>query len=281
VVAAVDAGMTQVEAGRVFGISRRAVGVWVRAHRELGPAALGPARRGRLPGDPAALSRRQQAQLLQDVEAGCPDAYGLNAELWSRRALTEHIERCYGLTLSAATLGSYLSRWGLVETVRGRARVDQRVLRAWTDPDSGRARRPDPDRWVQVTWSRPAPRFAGTALLPGPGSLTRGPLPGECGPPREHLDLLTAYTARGAAHFRCLGRPYQAIAVRDLGARLTHLCGHPVFAVVHRWPPDQLALLHAWIEDPAPLLDVLVAERCDRAPSKSRSRLERPHTRRD
>jgi len=265
VVAAVDAGMTQIEAGRVFGTSRRAVGVWVRTHRELGPAALGPQRRGRLPGDPAALSRRRQAELLQDVEAGCPDDYGLNGELWSRRALTEHIERRYGLTLTPSTVGSYLSRWGLVETVRGRARVDQRMLDAWTDPDSGRPRRPDPAQWVHVTWSRPAPRFIGTALLPGPGSLARGPVPGECGPPREYLDVLTAHTPRGTAHFQCLRRPYGAATVRDLGSRLTQLSGHPVFALVHRWPPDQLELLQAWIEGPAPLLDVRVTERYGRA----------------
>jgi transposase-like protein len=36
VVAAVHGGMTQSEAARAFGVSRRAVGVWVRAHRVAG-----------------------------------------------------------------------------------------------------------------------------------------------------------------------------------------------------------------------------------------------------
>jgi transposase len=218
--------MSQQEAARVFGISRRAVGVWVRMHRDFGPEALKPHRRGRHPGDQFALSRLQQAELLKDLAAGPPERYGLDALLWSRKSLGDHIRQNLGMNLTLTTVGHYLARWGLVA---GEGYP-------WRGPVGS----------LWVMWHRPTPRFVGSALVPGPGSVLAGPPPGITGPPPEYLDVMFAQSSRGATQFLCLPQPHGLVDVLDFADRLERTFGRSVTLMVRDWPSDERALLRAW-----------------------------------
>lgn len=233
VVAAVEGGMSQQEAGRVFGISRRAVGVWVRAHRLNGPEALNPHRRGRVPGEQFALSRRQQAELLDDLSHHAPDELGLNSPVWSRRVLADFIATRFELQLSTTTVGHYLTRWGLVGG-EGRARLP-------VAPRGGAA-----TEAMRISWHRPTPRFIDSALVPGPGSVAAGPRPGQIGPPRDYLDVLVAQSPRGALYFLCVDEREALAAVRDFADRLGRMAGHPLTFTVGAWPADQAGTLRNW-----------------------------------
>lgn len=212
VVAAVAGGMSQQEAARVFGISRRAVGVWVRAHRESGPAALESQRRGRSPGDQLALSCAQQVELLADLCRHAPDDLGLAAPLWSRRVLADHIAARFGMPLTTTTVGHYLTRWGLLDPAR-RGTAGSSVHRSW-----------------QVSWHRARPQFLGTSLLPAPGGA----------------DVLVGNSPRGAIHFLCLQPPYTLAALEGFTSRLERVEGNPVAVSIGGWPADQTGLLRAW-----------------------------------
>lgn len=256
VVAAVGSGVSQQEAARVFGISRRAVGVWVRAHRENGPEALNPGRRGRHPGDQYALSRRRQAELLADLASGPPERFGLEAALWSRRALTLHIEQRFGVHLSDATVGHYLTRWGLVGGEhRGRIPRATASARRRAEPPVELPPQTSAEA-VRVMWRRPTPQFVGTALVPGPGAVERGPLLGEVGPPRQYLEVLLAQSSRGTAHFLVARRPYEAASVRDFGGRVARTLDHAVTLTVCQWPSDQGAALRLWCASPGPAVRI-------------------------
>lgn len=200
--------MSQQEAARVFGISRRAVGVWVRAHRASGPAALNPQRRGRSPGEQFALSRVQQVELLAEISRHTPDELGLAAPVWSRRVVTEFIAGRFDLSLSTTTVGHYLLRWGVLDPTR-------RVAAG---------------NWMHLSWRRPVPRFVGTALIPAPG----------------YLDVLVAQSPGGASYFLCLQRPYGVPAVQDFATRLEGALGRPVSLSPGAWPADAAAVLRAW-----------------------------------
>lgn len=208
VVAAVAGGMSQQEAARVFGISRRAVGVWVRAHRESGPAALEPQRRGRNPGDQLALSCAQQASLLNDVCRHAPDEFGLTAPLWSRRVLADHIAARFGMPLTPTTVGHYLARWGLLDPGRRISAGDR----------------------VHVSWRRATPQFLGVPLLPPPG----------------RVDVLVGQSPRGATYFLCVPPPYPPAAVQDFATRLEDALGQRLSVTTGPWPADVSGLLRAW-----------------------------------
>jgi transposase len=84
-------GMTQAEAARVFRVHPNAVNRWVRRYREGGWAGLAEQRRGRRPGDQAALSHHQQQELIALVRESNPDQLGLAGFLWTRDAVSELI----------------------------------------------------------------------------------------------------------------------------------------------------------------------------------------------
>jgi transposase len=65
-------GMTQAQAGRVFGVHDKAVNRWIRRYREGGWAGLGEQRRGRRPGEQAAVSESQQQEVIALVRESTP-----------------------------------------------------------------------------------------------------------------------------------------------------------------------------------------------------------------
>jgi len=66
-VRAVLAGMTQAQAARVFGVHHNAVNRWVKRYRQGGWDGLGERRRGRRPGEQAALSEPPQQEVIAPV----------------------------------------------------------------------------------------------------------------------------------------------------------------------------------------------------------------------
>ena len=111
-VRAVLDGMTQAEAAQVFGVHHNAVNRWIKRYREGGWAGLSEQRRGRRPGEQAALSQFQQQEVIALVRDSTPDQLGLAGFLWTRDAVAELITRRYGLGLARTTVGGYLRGWG-------------------------------------------------------------------------------------------------------------------------------------------------------------------------
>src|SRR5215216_7352699 len=107
-VRAVLDGMTQAEAARVFRVHPNAVNRWIKRYREGGWAGLSEQRRGRRPGEQAALSQSQQQEVIALVRDSTPDQLGLAGLLWTRDAVAELIGQRYGLLLARTTVGGYL-----------------------------------------------------------------------------------------------------------------------------------------------------------------------------
>src|ERR671913_1078540 len=111
-VRAVLEGMTQAEAARVFGVHHNAVNRWINRYREGGWDGLAERRRGRRPGEQAALTELQQQEVIALVRETTPDQLGLPGFLWTRDAVAELITQRYGVWLARTTVGGYLRGWG-------------------------------------------------------------------------------------------------------------------------------------------------------------------------
>lgn len=225
VVAAVEGGMSQLTAAAAFGVSRRAVGTWVRASRSVGPDALRARRRGRAPGEHTALDADQQKVVLEVILAGPPESCGLPGPLWNRRVVAELIERQTGQRVSAPTAGHYLLRWGLIDAPRPPRR---RVVPATTLLPGSTRRTACETLWVHWTSTR-----SGHALL--------------------------AQAAGGAVSFLAADGPFDLAAVIDFGERLTVIGRGPVHLLVCGWPREHAAVLRAWTTDPGPRVRLTLA----------------------
>ncbi|WP_436494744.1 helix-turn-helix domain-containing protein [Actinokineospora sp. HUAS TT18] len=215
VVAAVESGVAQVEAARLFGVSRQTVGVWVREYRDRGDSAFVPGRRGRRPGEQLALTVEQQTWVARAIGTHAPDEVGLRHLVWTRQAVTELINREFMVVLGSTTVAAYLVRWGfpspqdLLRTLRARN------ARAVTDPTS---RGPERGGWqpgAEVVWvGYGRPQWTGD--------------PAGC--------VLQAVSNRGAMSFLATGDPFDPDQVRGFLERLTAQLKRRVNVVV-TWQP--------------------------------------------
>jgi transposase len=171
-VAAVESGASQTRVASMFGVSRKAVGTWVRAYQAGGEPTLRPRPRGRRAGQRMALSSAQQGRVVDTLAAGPPDAAGLPWLLWTRRAVAELISREFGVVLAGTTIDKYLLRWELVGQDGGAAQP-----------------RGCPPGTLRVTWTHPR-------SLTGTGEL----------------HALVAVSGRGVLFFLAAAQPFAGIA---------------------------------------------------------------------
>jgi transposase len=136
-VRAVLAGMTQAQAARVFGVHHNAVNRWIKRYREGGFQGLAERRRGRRPGEQAALTEPQQQEVIALVRDSTPDQLGLAGVLWTREAVAELISQRYGLGLARTTVGGYLRGWGFSPQRPQRRALEQNPAagRRWLTTD--------------------------------------------------------------------------------------------------------------------------------------------------
>jgi transposase len=110
-VRAVLSGMKQVEAARVFGVTKTAVSLWVKKAKGKGIKSLKAKKRGgRKPG---LLKGWQASWVVRTIRDKHPDQLKLNLVLWTREAVRKLIEQRFGVKMAIRTVGDYLHRWDM------------------------------------------------------------------------------------------------------------------------------------------------------------------------
>jgi transposase len=226
VVAAVEAGASQVQVARLFGVSRQTVGAWVRAYRNRGDSAFRPHRRGRRPGEQLALTAAQQLWIAQTIVRRTPDEVGLLYLVWTRQAVAELINREFRVMLGISTVGTYLVRWGLpypqdlLRNLRGRNAV------AVTDPLRHDEAATNAPAWIpgaEVVWvghGSPAWPIRAHGEATGSADSTWPQVHDQPGWP--DISVLQAVSNRGAMFFLSCSDPFDG---RELCAFLERLIG--------------------------------------------------------
>ncbi|WZO97753.1 winged helix-turn-helix domain-containing protein [Isosphaeraceae bacterium EP7] len=108
VVQRVAEGWKQQDVAAFLGVSTRAVGGWVAAHREAGEEGLKATPH---PGPAPKLTRRREQSVLSWL-ARSPQAFGDKTDLWTTRRLAEVIARKYGVRFNSNDLAGWLTRRG-------------------------------------------------------------------------------------------------------------------------------------------------------------------------
>ena len=249
-VRAVLDGMTQAEAAQVFGVHHNAVNRWIKRYREGGWAGLSEQRRGRRPGEQAALSQSQQQEVIALVRDSTPDQLGLAGFLWTRDAVAELITRRYGLGLARTTVGGYLRGWGfspqrpqrraleqnpaavrrwLAETypaIRARAKREGGVV-LWLDEMGVRSDAAAGRSWAPV---------GQTPVIKGTGK-------------RFRVNMISAVSNAGMLRFRLFTGSFRGPVFIDFLRRLLRDCDRrKVHLIVDGHPVHRAKAVSAWVD---------------------------------
>ena len=239
--------MTQAQAARVFGVHHNAVNRWIKRHREGGWAGLGEQRRGRRPGEQAALTELRQQEIIALVRESTPDQLGLPGSV-DPRCLAELIGQRYGLLLARTTVGGYLRGWGFSPRSPSGgpwSRTRPRYAAGWP-PSSRRSGRRPSERAGVVLWLDEmgvrSDAAAGRSWAPvGQTPVIKGT--GK----RFRVNMISAISNAGRLRFRLFAGRLPAGFIDFLGRLLRDCGGRKVHLIVDGHPVHRARLVSAWV----------------------------------
>src|ERR1700709_1090536 len=106
-----ERGFTEPDLADLLGVSRETVCRWWSAYTARGLDAIPHERTGRPIGSGRFLSDPQARTIQQLLDERSPEALGISAPLWNRRAVRDLIHKTCGVLLATRTVGKYLTRW--------------------------------------------------------------------------------------------------------------------------------------------------------------------------
>ena len=247
VIQAVMEGKKQVEVAELFGVTRQAVGKWVRRYREGGRRALRAQQRGRPRG--GSLQPWQAAQIAKAVVDRYPDQLKLPFYLWTREAVAELIEQKYEIRLSVWTVGRYLSRWGFSpqKPIRKAFEQDPEEVRRWLEEKYPEIRKLAKGQKAEIYWGdemgvrsdhacgRSYGRRGETPVIPGTGK-------------RFGCNMVSAITNRGRLYFMVFKRRFQTEVFLEFLRRLVRQIPRYLFLIIDRHPVHISAGVKRWLK---------------------------------
>lgn len=244
---AVRDGKKQVEVAKILGITRQAVGKWVKAHREGGAKALRAKPKGRPKG--GVLFPRQAAQITKAIVDHCPEQLKLPFYLWTREAVAQLIERRFGIRLSIWTVGRYLSRWGFTpqKPVRRAFEKSPEQVRHWLEEKYPAIRRQAKREGAEIYWGdemgmrsdhaagRSYGRRGQTPVIPGTGQ-------------RFGCNMISAITNRGRLNFMVFKKRFRVDVFLDFLKRLNRQTKRKAFLIVDGHPVHRSKKAKVWLK---------------------------------
>jgi transposase len=248
-VRAVLEGMTQAQAARVFGVHHNAVNRWIKRYRQGGWAGLGERRRGRRPGEQAALTEPQQQEVIALVRDATPDQLGLAGFLWTRDAVAELINQRYGLLLARTTVGAYLRGWGFSPQRPQRRALEQNpaAVRRWLAETYPAIRVRAKREGGVVLWLDEMGVRSDAAAGRSWAPIGKTPIIKGTGK-RFRVNMISAVSNAGRLRFRLFTGSFTgAVFVDFLGRLLRDGGGRKIHLIVDGHPVHRAKAVSAWV----------------------------------
>ena len=241
-------GLPQTTIADALGVARETVSRWWNAYRRGGQDALPGDRTGRPKGSGRILDDSQAARLQDRIDRHSPEALGIAAPLWTRRAVRDLIHREYGLWVPLRTVGLYLARWGYTnKRPRRHARgQDADEVREWLDSTYPEIEARATREGAEIHWGDE------TGLTgndhPGRGYARVGqtpelPVSGD----KARVNLLSTVTNDGELHFQVYTAMMTAALFVAFLERLVAGAARKVFLIVDPLPAHVAAAVQDWV----------------------------------
>ena len=246
-VRAVQGGITQAKAAKLFGVSRYSVIKWVAAYREGGESALAVHRRGRRKGQGAALTARECERVIRWIQGRCPEQLSLPFVLWTREAVQELIARRIGRHLALTTVGKYLRSWGFTpqKPVRRAYEKSPAAVERWLNETYPTIQARAKAEGAEIYWGDEmgmrSDHQTGTSyslkgktpVIPGTGQ-------------RFSTNMISAVTNRGHLCFMVFCDSFRVRVFLNFLHRLVKQAKRKVFVIVDGHPVHRAKLVQAW-----------------------------------
>jgi transposase len=254
----VDEGRSQVEVAHLLGVTRQAVGKWLRARRGGGDQALAARRRGRRSGH-TKLTDAQQQQIAALVAGKNPDQLKLPGFLWTRALVRDLIRQQLGIELGEDTVGRYLRAWGMSPQKPMRRAYEQsdEAVRRWLEVEyPALVKRAYRER-AEILWADESglrsDHTAGRTWAPiGQTPVARGT--GK----RFRANMIAAISNTGMLRFRVFDEKFTGPVFLDFLKRLVRdNRGRKIMLILDGHPAHRARVVRDWVAANPTLIELL------------------------
>lgn len=245
-VQAVLEGKKQVEVAAIFGVTRQALGRWVKAWRQGGERALRAKPQGRPKG--GRLTRKQGARIASLIIDKRPEQLKLPFYLWTREAVSLLIERKLGISLSVWTVGRYLARWGFTPQKPARQAMEQSPerVRRWLQEQYPAIHEQAQEEKAEIFWGDEMGLRSDHQA--GRSFALRGQTPVILAPgDRFRCNMISAVTNRGRLNFMVFKDSFRVQVFLDFLSRLVRQTGRKVFLIVDGHSVHRAKAVQKWL----------------------------------
>ena len=253
----VAGGRSQVEVAGLLGVTRQAVGNWMRAHRRAGDQGLAARRRGRRGGH-TKLTDAQQEKIARLIVGNNPDQLKLPGFLWTRALVRDLIRQRFGVEVGEDTAGRYLRAWGFSPQKPMRRAYEQsdEAVRRWLEERYPEIERRARTERAEILWADESglrsDHSAGRTWAPvGQTPVTHGT--GK----RFKANMIAAVSNTGTLRFRVFDERFTGPLFLDFLKRLVRdNQGRKVVLIVDGHPAHRARIVRDWVAANASLIEL-------------------------
>jgi transposase len=149
-----ELGYSKLDVAEALGVTRQAVGQWIRLYEDGGWEALKLGRRGRRPGEQAKLSDSQCAIVIKLITDHTPDQLKLPFVLWTAPGVRDLIHERFGILLAVRTMRKYLQAWDFTpqKPIRKAWQQSSEKVRQWLEETYPEIARRAKERGATIYW---------------------------------------------------------------------------------------------------------------------------------
>lgn len=247
---AVENGMSQVSAAKLFGVSRQAVRNWLKAHRDGGESALQSQKRGPKEDQTTKLKGFQAATIVKMITDNDPEQLKLPFVLWTADAVRLLIQRKYKIQLSVRSVRRYLAKWGFTpqKPVRRAYERDEESVRRWLEEDYPAIAKRAKEEKAHIYWGDEMGMRSDHQA--GRGYSPKGKTPVTHGTGKRFAcNVISALTNRGHLSFKVFKGKFNTEVFIGFLRRMARQSKRKIYLIVDSHPVHKSRKVKAWLAE--------------------------------
>lgn len=244
------AGYSYDEIAQQTGLSRTGVFNICKRHRESGAKALHDAPGGRRMGRGRALSLEQELLVRQFIADKTPDQLKMPYALWTRTAVGQLIEQCFGIRLSVRGVGVYLKRWGFTPQKPLRRAYEQSpaAVKQWLKRDYPAIAARAKAEGAEIHWGDESGLRSDDVRGRGYAPIGQTPVV-RVSNRRQGLSIISTVTNKGQMRWKIFDGALNADILIDFMKRLVRDAGRKIFLVLDNLRVHHAKPVKAWLAE--------------------------------
>lgn len=218
---------------------------------EGGMAAIAPARRGRASGVGRSLTPEQEAHIRRIICDKRPEQLKMDFALWNRAAVSDLIEREYGIKLSVRGTGNYLKRWGFTPQKPIRRAYEQRpeAVQKWLDEQYPQIEARAKTEGGEIHWGDETALVNTDVRGRSYAPAGKTPVTMAVGGTRQKLSMIATVTNKGQARWMIIDEAFNADRLIEFLEALIKDARKKVFLILDNLRVHHSKPVKAWVAE--------------------------------